>query len=103
MMSSNHTSTALSTPGALLSGVLLALAFPCHPDNPLAPLYSGLWAWIALAPLLVVLATATSRRRAFRLGASTGFLFHLLSLYWIGNTQGGAPPSSPVPFWAPPG
>ncbi|HJP33496.1 MAG TPA: apolipoprotein N-acyltransferase [Candidatus Latescibacteria bacterium] len=89
MMSSNHTSTALGTPGALLSGVLLALAFPCHPDNPLAPLYSGLWAWIALAPLLVVLATATSRRRAFRLGASTGFLFHLLSLYWIGNTQGG--------------
>jgi apolipoprotein N-acyltransferase len=76
--------------GAVCSGLLLALAFPCHPENPIAFLYSGLWAWIALAPLLWALRGGHSLRRAFRLGATAGFLFHLLSLYWIGNTQGGS-------------
>lgn len=75
--------------GALLSGLLLALAFPCHPENPLAFLYGATWAWIALAPLLAGLGGVDRLRSAFRLGATAGFVFHLLSLYWIGHTQGG--------------
>lgn len=78
---------------AILSGVLLALAFPSHPDNPVALLYGGLWGWVATVPLLIALVRASGRvsslARAFRLGFLAGFVFHLLSLYWIGHTQGG--------------
>jgi apolipoprotein N-acyltransferase len=86
-----HVAAILRRPaaGAVCTGLLLALAFPCHPENPVAFLYTGLWAWIALAPLLAGLRGSLSLPSAFRLGATTGFLFHLLSLYWIGNTQGG--------------
>ncbi|MDA0335766.1 MAG: apolipoprotein N-acyltransferase [bacterium] len=75
--------------GALLTGLLLALAFPCQPENAFAFLYGGAWAWIALVPLLLALAHIGSARLAFGHGALAGFIFHLLSLYWIGNTQGG--------------
>jgi len=75
--------------GALASGVLLALAFPCHPENPVAFLYGGPWAWIALTPVLFALAHVDRLRGAFGLGFLAGFVFHLMSLYWIGNTQGG--------------
>ena len=72
-----------------LAGILLALAFPSHPENPLAFLYGPAWAWIALSPLLAGLGAVGGLRSAFRLGATAGFVFNLLSLYWIGHTQGG--------------
>ena len=74
----------------VLSGTLLSLAFPCHPDNPLAFLYSGTWALVALVPLLVTL-SQQSVREGFRSGWATGSVWSLLSLYWIAYTQGGGP------------
>ena len=78
-------------PRAILSGVLLALAFPCHPENPAAFAYGPAWAWIALAPLLQVLAGGPRPAEAFRLGWLAGFVFYLASLYWVAHTQGGGP------------
>ena len=91
MTPADHIPQLLRRPaaGALLSGILLALAFPSHPENPLAFLYGPAWAWIALAPLLAGLGAVGGLRSAFRLGATAGFVFNLLSLYWIGHTQGG--------------
>lgn len=74
---------------AVFSGLLLALAFPSHPHHPLAFLYGNWWAWIALVPLLIAVAATNTLARGFWLGAAAGFVFYLLSLYWIGNTQGG--------------
>lgn len=75
---------------AALSGILLALAFPCHPDHPLSFLFGGVWAWVGLAPLLSALAR-TPGARPFRVGWLAGFTFHLLGLYWVAYTQGGGP------------
>lgn len=76
---------------AALSGVLLALSFPCHPDHPLAALYGGAWAWVGLVPLLVALRGSDSPGLSFRLGWVAGLILHLLSLYWVAHTQGGGP------------
>ncbi|MCY3737325.1 MAG: apolipoprotein N-acyltransferase [Gemmatimonadaceae bacterium] len=78
-------------PRAVLSGLLLALAFPCHPENPAALAYGPAWAWIALAPLLHVLAGGPRPAPAFRLGWAAGFVFYLASLYWVAHTRGGGP------------
>jgi apolipoprotein N-acyltransferase len=59
---------------AILSGVLLALSFPSFGIPTLA--------WIALAPLLVVLDTP-SLPRAFALGLTTGLVYFTGTLYWI--------------------
>ena len=59
---------------AVLSGVLLALSFPSFGIPALA--------WIALAPLLVVLDTP-SLPRAFALGLTTGVVYFTGTLYWI--------------------
>ena len=66
--------------GAFASGVLLALSFPKfgHPSV----------AWIALTPLLVVLAAPPGRsggtlRHAFLLGLTTGAVYFAGTLYWI--------------------
>ncbi len=73
---------------AALSGVLLSLAFPSHPDHPLAFLYHPLWAHCALVPLLLVL-----KDRGFKAGFAAGWIsglvWNLLSLYWVAYTQGG--------------
>lgn len=75
---------------AALSGVLLSLAFPSHPDHPLAFLYHPLWAHGALVPLLLVL-----KDRGFKAGFAAGWIsglvWNLLSLYWVAYTQGGGP------------
>jgi apolipoprotein N-acyltransferase len=87
-------STALaalrSRPLALsaLSGALLALAFPCHPQHLLAWLYHPLWAHLALVPLLLAL-HGRSFKSGFKAGWTTGFVWNLLSLYWVAYTQGG--------------
>ena len=79
-------------PRAALSGLLLALAFPCHPDNPAAFAYGPAWAWVALAPLLLLLAgRPLPPGEAFRLGWAAGFVFYLASLYWVAHTRGGGP------------
>ena len=72
------------------SGLLLALAFPCHPQHPLAFLFSGNWAYVALAPLLWQL-VGDGFRTAFYRGWLAGFVFNLLTLYWVAYTQGGGP------------
>lgn len=77
--------------GAVASGILLALSFPWHPSHPVSWIAGGGWAWVALAPLLLALRRADRGRTAFRLGWTAGFVFHLATLYWIGNTQGGGP------------
>jgi apolipoprotein N-acyltransferase len=59
---------------AILSGILLALSFPSFGIPTLA--------WIALAPLLVVLDTP-SLPRAFALGLTTGVVYFTGTLYWI--------------------
>ncbi len=74
----------------ILSGMLLALSFPCHPENPLAILYHGGWAWTALIPLFAAL-QGCGFKEGFRRGWVTGFTFNLCSLYWVAHTQGGGP------------
>ena len=74
----------------LLTGILLSLSFPCHPEHPSAFLYHPTWACVALVPLLRMLLRA-GFKRGFCLGWSSGFLFNLLSLYWVAYTYGGGP------------
>jgi apolipoprotein N-acyltransferase len=68
---------------ALLSGLLLVLSFPKfgHP----------LFAWIALAPLIVAIARSNkspgSVRRAFLLGLTTGAVYFAGTLYWLVETM----------------
>ncbi|MET0555406.1 MAG: apolipoprotein N-acyltransferase [Vicinamibacteria bacterium] len=59
---------------AALSGVLLALSFPKFGH--------WLFAWVALAPLLVSLAAARSGRAAFRRGYVTGAVSSMGLVYW---------------------
>jgi apolipoprotein N-acyltransferase len=59
---------------ATTSGILLALSFPRYGHPALS--------WIALAPLLVALASAPSIR-ALALGLTTGAVYFTGTLYWI--------------------
>ena len=72
---------------ALVSGALLALSFPRY-GHPA-------FAWIALVPLLVALATKRQPAlRAFLLGLTSGFVYFAATLYWTGTvirTFGGIP------------
>ena len=61
-------------PLALVSGILLALSFPRFGH--------ALFAWIALAPLLVALRRG-SLARAFGLGLATGAVYFTGTVYWI--------------------
>lgn len=58
-----------------LSGILLALSFP-KADF-------GWLAWVALAPLFLVLAQAKSPVEGFGLGGLAGFAFFFVVLYWV--------------------
>ncbi|PYR69097.1 MAG: apolipoprotein N-acyltransferase [Acidobacteria bacterium] len=72
---------------ALVSGALLALSFPRY-GHPA-------FAWIALVPLLIALATKRQPPlRAFLLGLTSGFIYFTGTLYWTGTvirTFGGIP------------
>ncbi len=72
----------------LLSGLLLALSFPCHPRHPMALLFDASWACVALIPLLLALPPG-SFKEGFRCGWACGLIFNLLALYWVAHTQGG--------------
>ena len=73
---------------AALSGALLSLAFPSHPDHPLAFLYHPVWAHFALVPLLLAL-QGRGFKAGFASGWISGLVWNLLSLYWVAYTQGG--------------
>jgi apolipoprotein N-acyltransferase len=65
---------------AIVSGVLLLLSFPKFDWSFLA--------WVALAPLLLVLALeGQTRRRAFGLGFVTGWVFFFFSCNWISHSM----------------
>ncbi len=64
---------------AVLSGLLLGLAFP--PTG----LGGGLLAFVALVPLLVALENGTRLREAFKLGWVAMFVLGLVSNYWVGG------------------
>ncbi len=64
---------------AILSGVLLGLAFP--PTG----LAGGLLAFVALVPLLVALENGTRLREAFKTGWVAMFVLGLVSNYWVGG------------------
>ena len=78
-------SQAVGYPLAILSGLLFAISFPKfgHPA----------FAWIALAPLLVSIATippsVRAPRRAFVLGVLTGFVYFVGTLYWVTYVMAG--------------
>lgn len=57
------------------TALLLILSFPNFEFYPLA--------WIALVPLLVVIARQPSPRRAFLLGWLTGSVFFYVTCYWL--------------------
>ena len=72
----------------ICSGLLLALAFPCHPQHPLEFLFNSSWVFVALVPILWQL-DGDGFKPAFYRGWLAGFLFNLLTLYWVAHTQGG--------------
>ncbi len=76
---------AWRTVAALLSGVLLALAFP--------PFEMASLAWVALVPLLIALIGVAPRQGA-RLGWVTGVTFWLVGLSWLLRLL----QTSPAPF-----
>jgi apolipoprotein N-acyltransferase len=57
------------------TALLLIFSFPNFEFFPLA--------WIALVPLLVVIAKHPSPRRAFLIGSLTGFVFFYATCYWL--------------------
>lgn len=69
-----HGRVAFPIVGALLSGVLMATAFP--------PVGEAQAAWVALVPLLLVVRTCPGRR-AFCRGLVAGGTFWLLSVAWL--------------------
>ncbi|MBI2438614.1 MAG: apolipoprotein N-acyltransferase [Lentisphaerae bacterium] len=75
-LSSCHISRTTLSRGlaAMLSGALLFAAFP--------PLEFPALAWVALAPLVALSASATPRT-AFRFGLMAGLVFWLMSLAWL--------------------
>lgn len=64
----------LGIPAALLSGSLLFLSFPPHE--------LGVFAWVALVPLILACSGSTPRRAAL-LGWLAGAVFFVGSLYWL--------------------
>src|SRR5579883_1075613 len=76
---------------AVISGVLLSLAFP-KADI-------GVLAWVAFIPLLYVVSTETLQR-VFVYAWLQGFVFFVASLYWIGQTLHNF---TSMPLWLTPG
>ncbi|MDF7823207.1 apolipoprotein N-acyltransferase [Pontiellaceae bacterium B12227] len=65
--------------GSILSGVLLALAFPGF-GNPTV-------IFVALVPLMLAV-QSSSVKKASWLGLLSGFVFFMMSLSWLGNLTG---------------
>jgi apolipoprotein N-acyltransferase len=65
--------------GSILSGVLLALAFPGF-GNPMV-------IFVALVPLMLAVQAASVKKAAW-LGLLSGFVFFMMTLSWLGNLTG---------------
>jgi len=79
--------TLIESGAAFSSAIFLILAFPNFGLS--------LFAWIALAPLLIVLGRRPAPLRAFFLGWATGSIFFYGSCYWLTYSMihyGGIPP-----------
>ena len=70
----NEPRSGYALPAAILSGLLLALAFP--------PLSQADTAFFALVPLLLAV-RASEPKRGFRIGFVAGLVFWLLNLAWL--------------------
>ena len=88
----------------VITGILLALSFPFNPNHFISFLFSGNWAYVALIPLLLSLPSGDRRagqaspafalgnfKIGFQRGWTAGFVFNILTLYWVAYTQGGGP------------
>ncbi|MCX8010522.1 MAG: apolipoprotein N-acyltransferase, partial [Ignavibacteria bacterium] len=62
---------------AILTGTLLGLSFP--------PFKTGFLAYFALVPLLVLLDRLRGKLQVLRYSYFTIFVFHVISIYWIGG------------------
>jgi len=62
---------------AIASGVMLAASFPPSPVHSLA--------YVSLIPLLLLLETLEGTWRKLRYSYATFFVFHVLTLFWIGG------------------
>ncbi|MDP3297311.1 MAG: hypothetical protein Q8N09_06945, partial [Thermodesulfovibrionia bacterium] len=63
---------------SLISGILLALAFP--------PLDFYSLAWVAIIPLLISLG-GKELKASFFLGTLTGFVYFIGTIYWVFNSM----------------
>lgn len=82
MSGKTHTifqSPLLPVLGSILSGVLLALSFPGFNNSFLA--------YIGLVPLMFAVRQASGKKAAW-LGLLAGFVFFLVSLFWLHNLTG---------------
>lgn len=68
---------------AVISGVLIAFAFPTRFGKVMFP-NLGFLAWFAFVPLFVAIYHA-SLRRTFLLSFLTAFIYHSVSLHWLYN------------------
>ena len=68
---------------AVISGLLMAFAFPARFGDVMCP-NLGFLAWFALVPLFVAIYHA-SLRRTFLLSFLTAFIYQSISLYWLYN------------------
>ncbi|MEI6891564.1 MAG: apolipoprotein N-acyltransferase [Pontiella sp.] len=72
-------SSLLPVLASMLSGVLLALAFPGYGNSTVI--------FVALVPLMFAVQSA-SVKKATWLGLLSGFVFFMMSLSWLGNLMG---------------
>ena len=72
-------SPLLPMSASILSGVLLALAFPSYGHSTVI--------FVALVPLMFAVQAASVKKAAW-LGLLSGFVFFLMSLSWLGNLTG---------------
>lgn len=74
---------------AILSGLLLSLAFPfwaCE-FSQIGKTGIGILAWVALVPFMLFLLNARRIYQALLTGLLTGIIFHFLLIYWLMGTM----------------
>lgn len=70
----------------VLSGILLTFSFP----NFIKPgifIYSFFLIWVGFVPLFFILYEENNPKKIFFYGILSGFVFYLLSLYWLCNVK----------------
>jgi len=79
-----QTTTRSNVVLAVLSGILLGVSFPP------SPLYS--LAYVALIPLIYLLDRMENAKQVIRYSYLAMFVFHVLTLYWVGGFTHGSDP-----------